>query len=349
MNLNIKDRLMEKEKVKEEKNIKRKVSDLIKGCPLAVLLVLSTVCLSIYALGDNLLSGRDLHISAKQPMFASLFLDELDEEIVPEEEEDEEEAIYANKGNVVEETTEAPANSNENQIEEETGYPTKFVKKKKVKEKSPYYDDPGKIALTTEYPYIEVGKEYFDDALFIGDSRIDGLKAYSGLDNATFYSKQGISIYKILSEKMVKMKIDGKKKNVTIVKALKKKKFSKIYIMLGINELGYKTTEDFKKQYEYVVNKIAKLQPDAKIFVMGIMRVTNEYSKENEVFNNENINAKNVAIAGIANGINIFYLDFNPEIVDSKNGIKKKYTWDGIHLKAEYYSIWVDYLKKHGM
>lgn len=320
---------------------------LLRKCTLTVFLIVSIVGLTIAGLINSLQSDEGVQLSLDRPLFASI--------IAPESSGEDAENIYEFENSAEEEEyipelpTEPPTEPGEEVPEEETGYPTKFVDKKKVKAKSVYYVDPGKVALTTEYPYVEVGEEYFDDALFIGDSRIEGLKIYSGLDNATFYSKEGTTIYKILSEKMVKMKVDGEKKDVTIVKALKEKKFAKIYIMLGINELGYKTTEDFATKYKDVVDKLRRLQPEAKIFVMGIMNVTDEYSKKNDVINNENINAKNVAIAQMADGINVFYLDVNPDISDSNNGMKKKYSWDGVHLKAEYYSVWVDFLKKHGM
>lgn len=334
-------------KKKVSKKTKKIIIRWIKGCPLAVLLVGSTVVLSVFGLVHNIVSGQRVELGVDKPLFASVIvpqgddgtLDNMYEYEFPEEEEEEFSEL----------PTEAVKVIGDDKQEEETGYPTEFVKKKKVKEKSGYYKDPGVTALTTDYPYIEVGEEYFDDALFIGDSRIEGLKIYSGLDNATFYSKEGTTIYKILAEKMVEMKIDGKKKDVTIVKALKEKTFSKIYIMLGINELGYKTTEDFAAKYKEVVDKLRILQPDAKIFVFGIMNVTNEYSNENDVINNENINAKNVAIAKLADGKDVFYLDVNPEISDSNKALNKKYSWDGVHLKAEYYSLWVDFLKKHGM
>ena len=66
------------------------------------------------------------------------------------------------------------------------------------------------------------------------------------------------------------------------------------------------------------------------------MKVTAEKNKD-AVYNNENINAKNVAIAKIAandGGKTIFYLDVNENVLDKKGNLKEKYTWDGIHLQS---------------
>lgn len=353
---------MKKKTVKKLKRIKRMFFYAVKGCPLAMLLVFSTIVLTVFGLVSSIASGNGIHISADRPLLAAVFTkDEADNAIeadyfvdaedssqddIPDETSKEEASTKSADKNRDGKTNNGDNNKNP---EKETGYPTKFEDTKKVKTNSPYYSDPGKVALTTSYPFEKVDKKYFDDALFIGDSRIEGLKMYSGLDNATFYSKEGMTIYGIMSEKFIPMKIEGKKKNVTVPRALKDKKFKKIYMMLGINELGSKNTEEFAKEYKNVVEELKKLQPEAKVIIMGIMKVTDDYSKKQKIINNVNINDKNVAIAKIANGIDVFYLDFNKEVEDSKNALKKSYSWDGVHLKAEYYSKWVDFLEKHGI
>lgn len=346
------------------KQLKKIVIKIIKYCPLAACLVLTTAGFTIAGFIYYLVSKEPPEVTMDRPMFAAVLAPEsaveeaanMEVDFFEEDDnsddgtqtkDDEKLNTEDESGNEMSAENSEDANSEvtDNTTDSE-GYPTKFVKKKK--EKSKYFSDPGKVALTTEYPYVKVGKEYFDDALFIGDSRVEGLKMYSGLDNATFYCKEGISMNKILTEKIVKMKIDGKKKDVSIARALKEKKFGKIYIMIGINEISYRENEDFKKKYSDMLEKIKALQPEAKIIVMGIMKVTNQYSSKNPEFSNGNINAKNVMIAELADGKNVFYMDFNPEICDSKGGVKKNYTWDGVHLKAEYYSIWVKFLKNHG-
>ena len=59
--------------------------------------------------------------------------------------------------------------------------------------------------------------------------------------------------------------------------------------MLGINELGTGTTETFMEEYRAVVERIRQLQPEAVIFVEGIMKVTGNKDSEDPIFNNKNI------------------------------------------------------------
>jgi len=55
---------------------------------------------------------------------------------------------------------------------------------------------------------------------------------------------------------------------------LKAKKYGKIYFMVGINELGTGNTGTFQKAYERVLRKFQKWQPDAVIYIQGIIPVS---------------------------------------------------------------------------
>jgi len=193
--------------------------------------------------------------------------------------------------------------------------------------------------------FVTVKKSYFDDALFIGDSRTVGLADYSGWKNPTFYADVGLTIYDVFDKKIAE--VDGKK--MTIEEALQKKSFKKIYIMLGLNEMGTGNAKSFTKAYKGVVERIEELQPDAIIFVEAIMNVTKEKSDTDPIFNNTNIENRNNHLAALADNKKIFYIDVNEAITDSTGGIPAKYTFDNIHLKAAYYKIWTDFLLKHGV
>lgn len=206
------------------------------------------------------------------------------------------------------------------------------------------YNDVNKLALTTAYPYIDVDESYFDDAVFIGDSRVEGLELYSGLKNTTFYAVQGLTIFGLMGHEYAK--VGGS--TVSLREALSQKQFKKIYIMVGVNELGT-WTDTFTDAYKDAINEIRELQPGAVIFIQGIMYVSDDYSKAHDIVNNDNIIDKNNHIAALANGVDIFYLDMNPAVTDDSGYLDQDLTWDGVHLQAQYYSLWVDFLKSHGL
>ena len=220
--------------------------------------------------------------------------------------------------------------------------PTQYKKIKARKSRNSCYGDLTKIALETDYPYVKVDKSYFDDALFIGDSRIEGLALYSGLDNAQFAYMEGLTTFGLMSEKIA---ANG---TATLTDLLSSQTFKKIYIMLGINEAGY-ATDSYVSTYMDAISQIQALQPNAVIFMMGCMHVSSDYSDTHDIVNNDNIDEKNGAIAAYADGIKLFYLDMNTVVDDGKGGLIKDYTWDDIHLQAQYYSVWEDYLYSHGL
>lgn len=196
--------------------------------------------------------------------------------------------------------------------------------------------------------YEEVENDYFADALFIGDSRTVGLYEYGGLEEiATFYASTGLTVYKMFTAPIVET--PGQRKKQTIEEALSERQFAKIYLMIGINEMGTGTVDSFIEKYKEVVNHLRELQPDAIIYLQGIMKVTRARSEQGDYIHNQGIEERNTEIAKLADDTNIFYLDVNPLICDEDGGMIPAYTFDGIHLKAQYTAIWTDYLKRNAV
>ncbi len=196
--------------------------------------------------------------------------------------------------------------------------------------------------------YHTVDDSYFDDAVFIGDSRTVGMYEYGGLEKtSTFYASTGLTIYKMFDSAIVS--VPGQKKKITVEEALSQKQFSKIYLMIGINEMGTGTVESFMKAYGEAVQHLQELQPDAVIYLQAIMKVTTERSAQGDYITNEGIEARNAEIAKLADDRKIFFLDVNPLICDETGGMAASYTYDGVHLKAQYIPIWLDFLKEHAV
>ncbi len=236
----------------------------------------------------------------------------------------------------------------ENGVEPE-GVPkgiTNFVFYEPTPTDSRYYKDAGKVALTTEYPYAKENIGYFDDAAFLGDSRTLGISDYAGLDEADFYCDSGMTIFKILEEEVTYQKTGSK---VLMPEVLQNKKYGKIYIMLGMNELGYGNTEMYLEQYRQVLNQIREWQPESIIYIMANLHVSEEKNNMETEFNNMNINSKNAASAELANGTDVFYLDVNPVFTDEEGYLNAELTFDGVHLYAKHYDAWREFLLEHAV
>ena len=224
---------------------------------------------------------------------------------------------------------------------------TKFVFYEPQEIDSYYYSDAGKIALTTEYPYTKESISYFNDAIFIGDSRTLGISDYAGLDEADFYCDSGMTVLKLLDAGGVTYQKTGKKEDLNQV--LQQKHYGKVYIMLGMNDLGYGNTDMYLERYRKIVDRIREWQPDAIIYIMANLHVSREKNNLETEFNNININDKNAASASLANGIDIFYLDANPLFTDSEGFLNAELSFDGVHLYAQHYDAWREFLLEHAV
>ena len=189
---------------------------------------------------------------------------------------------------------------------------------------------------------------YFDDAIFVGDSRTAGLADYGELtSHASYFATESLTVYDIMEVSLPLKTPEGEKKAATLPEVLKNNKYKKVYFCIGINELGNVGTIRFYNKYTEVIQQIRKLQPDAVIYVQGIMHENKKMSSSDPVFNNKNVLEKNTAIATLANGHDIFYLDMNEAVCDKNGNLKDEYTNDGIHLKAANYVLWEDWLRDH--
>ncbi len=211
--------------------------------------------------------------------------------------------------------------------------------------RSSYYNEVNIKASSTQFDYSTVDKEYFSNTLFIGDSRVEGLCRYGGIDTASYCFKSGVSVWDIKEQSM----FDRSFNKTTLDDALNMQEYDFIYIMIGINELGRGTPTSYANQYKEDIKYIRQYQPQATIVIMGILGIAQEYSDSNDVYNNDNVNARNVSISYLSNGIDVFYLDVNDSVCDSQGAMIEEYSRDGIHLKAEYYTLWADYLCSHAI
>lgn len=209
----------------------------------------------------------------------------------------------------------------------------------------------GLLAVTTTTvptPVFQtVDNSYFDDALFIGDSRTEGLALYGSLTNADFFSSVGLSIYKV-TEKTAGNPNTGE--SVTLAQKLAQKKYGKVYIMLGLNELGTGTTEDWAQAYAEVIAQVRQAQPDAIIYLESILVVAASQDNPGGAINNATVNTRNQALEALADPQNnIYYLNVNEAVMDANGCLDASLTSDGIHLLGNSLSLWEDYLKQHAI
>lgn len=197
---------------------------------------------------------------------------------------------------------------------------------------------------TEEAPERELSpEEFFKDTLFIGDSRTMGLVEYADLGDAAVFANTGMNIYRLYTSKNA-----VKGQEMYLEDILAKKQYRKIYLMSGINELGYSEEQTFRR-YEEEVLKLQKQQPDAEIILEANLHVTTARSKKEAIFNNEGIDRINENIRQIAEKYGFSYIDVNEMFDDDTGGLTPEYTHDQVHVLGKYYQEWADWIRENGI
>lgn len=181
----------------------------------------------------------------------------------------------------------------------------------------------------------------FSDAVFIGNSLTVGLSMNCGKPQATFYASTGLNVQTVWNSETIKL--DNGEMG-TAIEALKQKQFSRVFVMFGINEVGWPYWDAFRSQYEDVINKIRQLQPSALIYIESVLPVSALAVNTNEVFTNANIDALNEVIKEAAQNTGATYLDVNSQLKDASGSLPLAASTDGIHLVKDYCMIWLKYL-----
>ena len=207
---------------------------------------------------------------------------------------------------------------------------------------------PAAFDFTQPAPASEaVEMDYFSDALFIGDSRTDGLRLYSGIKGASFYCYKGLTIFEMDTKKVIEM--DGGKYTVTEALA-RGPQYAKIYISLGVNELGYYNDDSFHKTFAAFLEKVRELQPDAVIYLENLVPVNPEKCKANDqayYVNNDRVAAYNAIYPQLAQEEHVVLLDVAGALSDENGILPADATVDGVHFTKAWYQKWLAFLMEH--
>lgn len=207
---------------------------------------------------------------------------------------------------------------------------------------------PTEEVLTGEPQFETVSDNYFHDALFIGNSRTVGLSLFGSMpEEATFYATVGMNIYDLMESTAQIPPEEGPE--MSFLSLMNSEKFGKIYIMLGINDLGTGTSESFAAYYGEVIAQIRQMQPEAVIYIQSIINISAERDAQGDVINNANIDEKNALLRELADNDHVYYLDVNEVLVDESGALRGDYTSDGIHLGGGSLPLWEDYLREHAI
>ena len=187
----------------------------------------------------------------------------------------------------------------------------------------------------------------FENAVFLGDSRTEGLELFGGLKYGTFYWARGMTVFRVDDEKYKIVSIDDE--DLTVMDALSKKSFDAVYIMIGVNELGY-SAESYESGLSTLVDKVIGAQPEAVVYLQIMPPLNDAMCRANSLayyINNDNLQKFNEAIQRVAAEKKVALLN-TAEVYTGEDGqLPAELANDGCHFAYKAYSLWADYLRSH--
>ena len=184
---------------------------------------------------------------------------------------------------------------------------------------------------------------YFEDALFVGDSRMEGLVTNASIENLNAITSIGMTVQTAVEDELIR---DGDEK-ITVLQKLEQEEFSKIYLMLGTNELGWAYPEIFIEKYSELIDEIKISKPNAIIYILSIMPVNEKLIENSEYKNNAHISEVNLLLKDMCDNKGIYFLNIYDLVYDEEMGLNLEASTDGLHLGPTYCNKVFDYLKDH--
>ena len=206
-------------------------------------------------------------------------------------------------------------------------------------------EKPQVPGVPTELPTVVPGAKYgedesfFDDALFIGDSRMVSSAYYARLGKADYFTDVGMNVFQMFSVTASDDNFDA----TDLTTLLQNRTYKKIFIMLGINECGYPMSS-LLSAYQEDIDTLKSLQPDATIYLMKVYGVSRSVAESASYFSPQRLQEVNDGIAGLADGKKVHCLDASHLYCDDEGYMKEEYTSDGVHPYAKDAALFAQWL-----
>lgn len=193
----------------------------------------------------------------------------------------------------------------------------------------------------------EQAAAWFADAVFVGNSRVQGLVWYTGVE-ADMIAERGLNVITALHDDATTLE-NGEKGSV--LDALAQKPYGKVYVKFGMNELNWMAEEVFVQYYGRIVDGIREVQPQAAVFVQSILPIARERSEasaaDGGMQTQERVNQLNGALRAMCLDKGVRFLDAEQAVMDPDGYLYAEYAAsDGYHLNAAGCEKWLDYLKQ---
>lgn len=206
--------------------------------------------------------------------------------------------------------------------------------------------DPVKAAPTQQ----SVDSAFFDDAVFVGDSislKLSQYAASSGaLGKAKFLVVGSYGVSNAINDHPdTKLTYQGVK-YTDVEQALAATGAKKVFIMLGMNDIGLYGIDKTITNWATLLDLIHSTCPGVTIYIQSMTPVWT--GGERGSLKNSNVDAYNAKLQTFAQSHNCKYIDVAPYMKDSTGGLATVFCSDSyVHLTNEGAQRWIAVLKAY--
>ncbi|MBQ8510401.1 MAG: hypothetical protein IJ493_10900 [Clostridia bacterium] len=190
--------------------------------------------------------------------------------------------------------------------------------------------------------------DYFNDVVFIGDSRTVGLITYTKIAPID-YSSVGLNISSISTKDYLRYTNEsGQSATRTVYEALEAEagNYKSIYIATGVNELGW-STNGFIKTYRQVIEDIRAIT-DVPIYIQLIIPVTTKAQETSTTgISNDKAREFNARLRALAAELEVYMIDPIELFTLEDGSLDPEFASDGVHLSISAYKTLLEYYQTH--
>lgn len=192
---------------------------------------------------------------------------------------------------------------------------------------------PSDTAVITE-PYTttrkpdDIKKSFFKDSAFAGNALAETIGMYGLLPESDFYAGVNVDLLNVY-------KVTTSGSTTSIAEQFKSKRFNKVFLAFGENELKTMTSSEFKSKYRDLADKLLDYQPKARIYLIAIPPVTAKVSESNDKITDVRIREFNKKIMSLAVDLELYYIDSTDALGDNKDFLPNGVSADGINLNKD--------------
>lgn len=122
----------------------------------------------------------------------------------------------------------------------------------------------------------------------------------------------------------------------------------KLFILIGTNDINKKIpVVNIVDNYKKIILEVQRRSPGTSIYVQSVFPINNQLiGRQYYSGTNEQIQELNRALQSMAAELQVKYVSVYGQLLDAREQLDARYTYDGLHLSGLGYQAWVNYLKQ---